>query len=449
MEGNEEIKIEESEKREHYVYIYLDPRKTDYVWKFEYQGVEQWFDLEPFYVGLGKNDRMLHHLYNNKEEHKNELKFYLVQKLKRFGYDNEYFRNFLIIKVATNLTIDEANIIEEQLVKRFGKRRIDRGGILTNRRNGGYGVGEYSQELRDKINSKRNICNPNSLPVVEINENKEIINRFPSINNVSKNTGKSASSITARLLLTANSYDWDSIFVFEHIYNDIIEFPNWFEKLKFLKENCNRYTHIVRKKVLMIDMDKRILNIFKSIDVAAEKTDLSYTKISDSFHNFDYKLVNGGILLYEETFNDEEKLEIIFKRINDNDERIVLLDKEYNFIKVFENIVEASKETKVKKNNISQYLGGWALFCKSQYVFIYYNVYNNPDEFKKWFNERKNKKPQKRKIAVYDLNENFIQEFDSMSDGMRFFGFKYQTQIRNVALGLGKSAYGYIWKYLD
>jgi hypothetical protein len=41
-----------------YVYIYFDPRKKD-IFKYEdYQ-----FDYEPFYVGVGVNNRLMAHIY--------------------------------------------------------------------------------------------------------------------------------------------------------------------------------------------------------------------------------------------------------------------------------------------------------------------------------------------------------------------------------------------------
>ncbi len=343
--------IEEYEKREHYVYVYLDPRKTDYNWSFKHNRQEQWFDLEPFYVGLGKKNRILHHIHNKKPKNEqNLIKTSIIQKLRSRGYDNEYFKNFLIIKLVTNLTLDEANIIEEQLVNRFGRRIVDPNGILSNMRKGGE-VGRYSEE-------------------------------------------------TCRII----------------------------------------------KRVFMIDKNKRILNTYKSTKEAAEKTNLTYTKINDSFHSFDYKLVIGGILLYEETFNDKEKLEKIIIKINNEDKRIVLLNRDYNFVKLFENIVEASKETNVITDNISQCLGGWKFLCENRYAFVYLKTYNNPDEFKIWMDKTKPKK--QKKIGQYDLDENLIRIFYTITEVLQFLNIKSDFKLVKAAK-LSEKAYGFIWKFID
>ena len=58
----------------YYVYAYLDPRKGG---KFKYEDIE--FDYEPFYIGKGKNSRMIRHLNLNNEH--NQLKKNKIKKI--------------------------------------------------------------------------------------------------------------------------------------------------------------------------------------------------------------------------------------------------------------------------------------------------------------------------------------------------------------------------------
>lgn len=55
----------------------------------------------------------------------------------------------------------------------------------------------------------------------------------------------------------------------------------------------------------------------------------------------------------------------------------------------------------------------------------------------------------KKKVAQYDLNNNFIHEYDSLSDAARGIGKPYGlAHISAVANGKRKTAYGYIWKLI-
>ena len=75
--------------------------------------------------------------------------------------------------------------------------------------------------------------------------------------------------------------------------------------------------------------------------------------------------------------------------------------------------------------------------------------------------EREESRVNKRtkKISQYDLNGNFIRDFDSLYDAISYLGFKadrenrygmgYKNNIRNCCKGLTKIAYGFIWKFKE
>ena len=64
-----------------------------------------------------------------------------------------------------------------------------------------------------------------------------------------------------------------------------------------------------------------------------------------------------------------------------------------------------------------------------------------------------------KKVSQYDLNGNFIRDFDSLYDAISYLGFKadkenrygmgYKNNIRNCCNGFTKIAYGFIWKFKE
>lgn len=62
-----------------YIYVYLDPRKKG---KYVYNQLE--FNMEPFYLGKGRDDRCYKHLseaYNNRDD--NDHKCNVIRKIKK------------------------------------------------------------------------------------------------------------------------------------------------------------------------------------------------------------------------------------------------------------------------------------------------------------------------------------------------------------------------------
>ncbi len=116
---------EEIEKQEHYVYIYLDPRKPG---NFNYGNYH--FDFEPFYVGKGKGKRAWDHLKENQQ--KRSKKYYVIRKILREGYQLKP----LILKQS--MTDNEAIEEEITLISLIGREDLEKGPLL-NLTNGGDG----------------------------------------------------------------------------------------------------------------------------------------------------------------------------------------------------------------------------------------------------------------------------------------------------------------------
>lgn len=93
-----------------YVYLLLDP--TDF--------------YLPFYVGKGCNGRWRQHLHESLEKTSNTRKYHRIQKIRNQGFEPK------VMFWAKDLIEEDAYSLEEDLIKRFGRKRYDEGGILEN-----------------------------------------------------------------------------------------------------------------------------------------------------------------------------------------------------------------------------------------------------------------------------------------------------------------------------
>jgi len=131
-----------------YIYVYLDPRKPG---KYVYENYV--FDYEPFYVGMGKNNRLRQHLYeayNHRD--KNIYKCNIIRKIKE-----ELNIEPIIIKIKENLNIEDAKKIEINLIKIIGKKKNN--GLLVNISDGGdlnnsFEGHKHSEESKNKTSNK-------------------------------------------------------------------------------------------------------------------------------------------------------------------------------------------------------------------------------------------------------------------------------------------------------
>lgn len=93
----------------YYVYFLIDPR-TD----------------QPFYVGKGKKDRAKSHLKETQETTINIRKYNKIQSILKEGLEPK------IIYYAVDLSEQTAYNLEADLIKKYGRKDYDEGGILLN-----------------------------------------------------------------------------------------------------------------------------------------------------------------------------------------------------------------------------------------------------------------------------------------------------------------------------
>lgn len=140
------MKERSEDKKEHYVYVYCDPRK---VGSFSFGNYH--FTNEPFYVGKGKGNRAFQHL-KCKEHNK---KSYKIRKILKLGF------NLQPIVLIQNLSDKEACQKEIELISLIGRNDTGRGPLL-NSTDGGEGLSGliWTDKHRKLIGEKHIGFNP-------------------------------------------------------------------------------------------------------------------------------------------------------------------------------------------------------------------------------------------------------------------------------------------------
>lgn len=111
-------------------------------------------------------------------------------------------------------------------------------------------------------------------------------------------------------------------------------------------------------------------------------------------------------------------------------------------LKSFKSLTEATKYN--SEWQIGTLSGAVSGYRNSAYGYFWRKKGDNDKTFEPLFK-------QKRKIGQYDKNTNeLLNIFESAADANRFFGKKESHRsISNSLCGYSKTAFGYIWKYLD
>lgn len=113
---------------EYYVYIYLNPLKPG---NFEYKKFN--FEFEPFYIGLGKKNRINRHINDAKYHKKKSLKDNIILKILKNNIEPIRF------KLYDNITLESASRLERYLIHLIGRRDLNKGS-LANLTDGGEGT---------------------------------------------------------------------------------------------------------------------------------------------------------------------------------------------------------------------------------------------------------------------------------------------------------------------
>ena len=168
---------------------------------------------------------------------------------------------------------------------------------------------------------------------------------------------------------------------------------------------------------------------------------IEFYNVLDS--KYGYNLADGGLGCRGYKHTDEEILKM---RMIQNPEPIVQLDLEGNYLNTFISAGEAGSYLGKKS------IAGIKKCCDKDrykkaygYIWVYEKDYkNNAVDWDYYFAEAQNKK---KSVLQYDLNMNFIREWDSAFQ-TKEDGF-VPAQVSTVCNGKNRSHNGYIFMYKD
>lgn len=295
-----------------YVYIYLNPLNKG---KYSYpNGLS--FDYEPFYVGVGVNNRYKMHIYESNLK-KSTKKVSTIKEIKSSG------QLPIIKKIYENLTPDEATSLEIDIIKNIGRLDLNKG-PLTNLTNGGDSVG-YKHKRGDLLKL--------FTPILCYNKNMEFIKEYPSISEASEELNIKRSNISQccrhLIKISHNKY------VFR--YKD--------QNKDSFYSNKNEIYRIMR-----IDYNGN-KKLYKRMRDASKETGISINSITKSCKG---RILVGGDYLWRYTDVNKNFYEKIENRYGFNiSEKII-----DSFGNIYRNSLQASIETKYKLYTICQNLIG-------------------------------------------------------------------------------------------
>jgi hypothetical protein len=239
-----------------YIYIYLDNRKEGH---WEFSGVT--FNYQPFYVGKGKKYRLKHHL-QPKSLLENNIKNNTIKAI--IKETNELPLHY---KIFENLTFEESNEIEMEIIKHFGRINI-KTGILSNMTDGGEGFKNmfFTEETKIKMSkiakgTKTYGNNGMSKIVEKYDLNGNLLERFNSLREAGESLNRDFKNISSNcrgVSKTAFGFVWKYA---GKSYNPPLKKIESIEK---------------RKRVYQYDLDGKYLTEYESQSEAGKITGIHH-----------------------------------------------------------------------------------------------------------------------------------------------------------------------------
>lgn len=227
----------------YYVYIYLDPSKSG---RYSYEGLEQSFLYEPFYVGKGKINRITSHL----QDYRLKRKTHMSNKLNKMISEG---LSPIILKLYDGLSESDSLSKEIEIISKIGIRN-DNKGPLVNITYGGQGFSglKHTEESRKKMSFKGE-NHPNWGKHLKESTRKKISERLKinngmrnpevsekvRLNNLGRepwNKGKSETREDVIQKMSQKKIKYRNIKATSKSTGEIIEFDNTNQVISFMKK---------------------------------------------------------------------------------------------------------------------------------------------------------------------------------------------------------------------
>lgn len=153
------------------------------------------------------------------------------------------------------------------------------------------------------------------------------------------------------------------------------------------------------------------------------------------------------VLNYLQVFTDYTKKESKIRGVNKRKKPINRYNYKAELIKSYPSVIEAEKELNVAPSTLKKVLKLQTATFHDDY-YVYANE-NQAEAIKQhMLLKLKHNKSNNTPVLQYDLNNNFIQRYNSLTNAAKALGFEKNTgNITLCCQGKINTAYGYIWKY--
>lgn len=204
--------------------------------------------------------------------------------------------------------------------------------------------------------------------------------------------------------------------------------------------------YINRTPVLMYNTQGNIVEEFRSIKEASEITNIGYANICHCLRGTT-QAAGGYIWRYKNISKkplDEEILNRpIPNKVFQSKVGVLQYDLNGHFIREFESVAEASRETNTRDSGIEKCVRG-----KQERVGNYIWKRKTQENIALQIPPYNPKPKRKKSILQYDEQGNFIQEYITMEDALKCNKISRGTLMKCLS-GIKKSYNGYVWKTKD
>ena len=202
-------------------------------------------------------------------------------------------------------------------------------------------------------------------------------------------------------------------------------------------EGLQNLKDVASKPVLQYDLDGTLVKKYSSQSEAAEALNLK-----DSSGISKCCLSKNGISAgYIWRFDDDPITDITLCLKNIHSVPIICYNRDGIEVARYDSIKDASKQTNINDDAISKV----TLHQRSSAGGFIWRKYGDPLDISEI---KKMKFSGKRKVKQYDMNWNFIKEYDSLKEAADATGAKWQA-IQRVCLGNRQSTKGFRWEYVE
>ena len=200
------------------------------------------------------------------------------------------------------------------------------------------------------------------------------------------------------------------------------------DNIQYINKNLMK-----QKKIYQLTKNMDLIRVWDNLECIENSLNYNRSTISDCCRCVN-KTAYGYIWRYEDTLSKEISL------VSAQAKAVFQMDKQYNIIAKFNSVSEAQTVTGI--NNISSCCNG-KYKTAGGYIWVYEEDYDN-------FDKEKHMKECRhiREVNKYDLDMNYLGTFKSVTEAAKDANGS-TGNISLCCLGKLKTAYGYIWRYVN